>query len=134
MGERIYAGPRDEAAIARTRAWWGQKITSIYDGSSSSATITGMMWSAAPQECPQAEYTGIALEYGTGPLLKTLRALRAEQWLENHPEQRATHGPRIKQQLRDAFYTDTDAWKHQVVVRAVDAARQAIAGLTAVRN
>ncbi|MBX3620218.1 MAG: M14 family metallopeptidase [Rhizobacter sp.] len=134
VGERIWAGPRDEAAIARARAWWGPKITSIYDGSSSSAPITGMMWNAAPQECPQAEYTGIALEYGTQPLLKTLKALRAEQWLHNHPEQQATHGTRLKQQLRDAFYTDTEAWKHQVVAQAMDAARQAIAGLAIVRN
>jgi hypothetical protein len=134
VGERIYAGPRDDAALARTIAWWGPKITSIYDGSSSSAPITGMMWSAAPEECPQAEYTGIALEYGTQPLVTTLRALRAEQWLHNHPEQATEHGARIKQQLRDAFYTDTDAWRQRVVAQAMDAARQGVAGLTAVRN
>jgi len=27
--------------------------------------LTGLMWTAAYQEAPQAEYTGIALEYGT---------------------------------------------------------------------
>jgi hypothetical protein len=26
------------------------------------------MWTSAYEECPQAEYTGIALEYGTLPL------------------------------------------------------------------
>lgn len=134
VGERIYAGPNDAAAIARARAWWGEDITSVYDGSSSSALITGMMWNAAPEECPQAEYTGIALEYGTQPLLKTLRALRAEQWLHNHPEQAAKQGSRIKQQLRDAFYTDTDEWKERVLAQGMAAARQAVAGLTAVRN
>jgi hypothetical protein len=134
VGERIYAGPHDAAAIARARAWWGEDITSVYDGSSSSALITGMMWNAAPEECPQAEYTGIALEYGTQPLLKTLRALRAEQWLHNHPEQAAVRGIRIKQQLRDAFYTDTDVWKERVLAQGMAAARQAVAGLTAVRN
>lgn len=134
VGERIYAGPPDRAAAARARAWWGDKITSIHDGSSSSAPLTGTMWLAALQECPQAEYTGIALEYGTQPLLKTLHALRAEQWLENHPEHRATHGPRIKQQLRDAFYTDTPAWRQRVVAQAMDAAHQALAGLTDTRS
>ncbi|HEY0821902.1 MAG TPA: M14 family metallopeptidase [Rhizobacter sp.] len=132
VGERIYAGPNDATMLARARAWWGPHITSIYDGSSSSAPITGMMWLAALQECPQAEYTGIALEYGTQPLLRTLQALRAEQWLEIHPEHRATHGARIKQQMRDAFYTDTDAWKHQVVAQAMAAAAQGVEGL--VRN
>jgi hypothetical protein len=120
--------------LARAQAWWGRDITSIYDGSSTSAPITGMIWSAALQECPQAEYTGIALEYGTQPLLKALQALRAEQWLHNHPEQAATRGPQIKRQLRDAFYTDTDTWKQQVVTQAMEAAVQAVAGLSLVRN
>jgi hypothetical protein len=93
-----------------------------------------MMWNAAPEECPQAEYTGIALEYGTQSLLKTLRALRAEQWLQRHPEQQAEHGVRLKQQMRDAFYTDTDAWKALVLAQAMDAARAGTAGLSAVRN
>src|SRR5688572_30466248 len=34
VGERIYAGRNDTAAVARARAWWGEKVTSIYDGSS----------------------------------------------------------------------------------------------------
>jgi len=136
VGERIYAGRKDEAAVARARAWWGHQITSIYDGSSSSAPLTGLMWNAVYDECPQAEYTGIALEYGTLPLRQTLRALRADQWLENHPEHLAKRGAQIKQQLRDAFYTDTDAWKHSVVSQAAEAVRQAVAGLSgaAVRN
>jgi hypothetical protein len=94
------------------------------------------MWNAVYDECPQAEYTGIALEYGTLPLLQTLRALRADQWLENHPEQLSTRGAQIKHQMRDAFYTDTDVWKHSVVRQAAEAVRQAVAGLSGetVRN
>ncbi|NDE25963.1 MAG: DUF2817 domain-containing protein, partial [Betaproteobacteria bacterium] len=59
VGERIYAGANDAAAIARARQWWGN-ITSIYDGTSSSAFLTGLMWMSVQDECPQAEYTGIA--------------------------------------------------------------------------
>jgi hypothetical protein len=32
--------------------------------------------------------------------------------------------------MRDAFYTDTDAWKQRVVEQAVQAARQALSGLS----
>ena len=128
-GERIWAGPDDAAAIERARRWWGKEVTSIYDGSSESALLTGLMWLAAGQECPQAEYTGIALEYGTVPFDQVTDALRADQWLENHPE--APHAMRvqIKRQIRDAFYVDTDAWKSRVVDQGVEAAYQAIAGL-----
>jgi hypothetical protein len=38
-------------------------------------------------------------------------ALRADQWLELHPEADDATRRAIKQQMRDAFYTDTDEWK-----------------------
>jgi hypothetical protein len=33
--------------------------------------------------------------------------------------------------VRDAFYTDTPAWKQRVIEQAVEAAQQAVRGLTA---
>ncbi|MBE7417323.1 MAG: DUF2817 domain-containing protein [Ideonella sp.] len=128
-GERIFACRNDAAALARARSWWGRDVTSIYDGSSSSALLTGLMWLAAYQECAQAEYTGIALEYGTLPLLEVTDALRADQWLENHPQASAEQRRAIKRQIRDAFYTDTDAWKQAIVAQGREAALQAIEGL-----
>ena len=139
LAERIFAGADDAKAIARARAWWGQggdhgdhadHVTSIYDGSSSSPRLTGLMWMAAAQDCPQAEYTGIALEYGTVPALEMMAALRADQWLENHPEAPQPQRDQIKTQIRDAFYTDTDAWKSDVVRQANSAVRQGLVGLS----
>jgi hypothetical protein len=104
-------------------------VTSIYDGSSTSALLSGMMFEAAYQECAQAEYTGIALEFGTVPLAEVIDAMRADQWLENHPETGAASRRAIKQRLRDAFYTDTDAWKQRIVEQGIDAARQGLRGL-----
>ena len=128
-GERIFACRNDAAALARARLWWGPDITSTYDGSSTSAPLTGLMWLSAEEECPQAQYTGIALEYGTLPLMEVMDALRADQWLENHPETADAVRVQIKRQVRDAFYTDTDAWKQQVLTQAFEAAAQAVHGL-----
>jgi hypothetical protein len=128
-GERIFAGRDDAVALRRARAWWGDQVTSIYDGSSTSARLSGMMFEAALEECPQAEYTGIALEYGTVSVMETMEALRADQWLENHPDAPQTLAAQIKQRIRDAFYTDTDEWKAKVLEQAFEAARQAVAGL-----
>lgn len=142
VGERIWAGRDEPAAVARARAWWGGSkhdessgnaatpITSIYDGSSTSAFLTGLMWHAIYQEAPQAEYTGIALEYGTVPVLDVLQALRAEHWLDNHPEAPAELAQQIKAQMLAAFYTDTDLWRGQIISQARQAMFQAIAGLT----
>jgi hypothetical protein len=88
-----------------------------------------MMWLAAYEECAQAEYTGIALEYGTVPQREVMLALRADQWLQNHPEADEDTRRAIKRQVRDAFYTDTDAWKEQIVAQGVDAAQGALRGL-----
>lgn len=128
-GERILVGRDDAETARRAREWWGADVTSIYDGSSVSARVSGMLCLAAYDECPQAQFAAIAMEYGTQPPLKVLDALRAEQWLENHPEAGEDQRRAIKRALRDAFYTDTDGWKRQVVEQGREVARQALDGL-----
>lgn len=128
-GERIFASRKDDAALARARAWWGPEVTSIYDGSSSSALLQGLMWNVVFDACPGAEYTGIALEFGTLPVDQMILALRADHWLELHPEAPEALAASIKRQVRDAFYVDTPAWKRQLVEQAADAVRQGLAGL-----
>jgi Protein of unknown function (DUF2817) len=137
LGERIFACKDDPAAYARATKWWGNAdnassetpVTSIYNGSSTSAFLTGLMWMAAYEEAPQAEYTAIAMEYGTVPVLEVLHALRAEHWLTNHPETPAAQAAGIKQQLLDAFYVDADDWKGQIISQARQAMFQAVDGL-----
>ena len=133
LGERIYCGPDDAAAVQRARHWWAgdgaTPVTSIYDGSSTSAFLTGLMWTAILDECPQAEFTGIAMEYGTLPLQDVLQALRAEHWLYLHPQAPAAQAAQIKAQMLSAFYTDTDAWKGQIISQARQSMFQAEQGL-----
>jgi hypothetical protein len=129
VGERIFACADDAAAYARAKAWWGPGITSIYDGSSTSPLLTGLMWLSAYQECPQAEYTGIAMEYGTQPTDQVMHALRGDQWLQLHPEAPDAQRTQIKEALMDAFYVDTPDWRKQIVTQAMDAMHQAAAGL-----
>jgi hypothetical protein len=129
VGERIFACRDDAAALQRARAWWGSSVTSIYDGSSSSAPLQGLMWLTAYQECAQAEYTGMALEFGTLPIMQMMNALRADQWAENHPDAPAAQLAQIKRQTRDAFYPDTDEWKSRIAEQALDAAHGAVRGL-----
>ena len=131
LGERIHANRDDAVALARARAWWGAEVTSIHDGTSTSAVITGMIWGSVYEHCAQAEYTGIAMEYGTEPVQTVTDALRADQWLELHPEASAEKRRALKQQIRDAFYTDTDAWKQRIVEQGREAALQAVMGMAA---
>jgi hypothetical protein len=133
IGERIFACRDDKAAYARANAWWGTPeapVTSIYDGSSTSALLNGLMWTAVYDECPQAEYTGIALEYGTLPMIEVMAALRADHWLHAHPGAAPELADAIRAGMREAFYTDVDAWKGQVISQARQAMFQAVDGLS----
>ena len=133
IGERIFAGrPDDRAALLRARRWWGDGVTSPYDGSSVSASVTGTIGESVYEELPHSEFTGIALEFGTLPLMDVLTALRGEQWLQLHADTvPSASAARIRQRLKDAFYVDTDAWRGQVVSQARQALFQAADGLAA---
>jgi hypothetical protein len=117
-GEKIFAGRAAPADLARAKHWWGDEVTSFHDGSSTSAPLTGVNYNAVYDECPQAAYAGIALEYGTLPFATVLDALRADQWLANHPEAPATQRTAIKSRIRESFYQDAADWKQQVYAQA----------------
>ena len=131
VGERIYAGRDDAETVARARRWWGEQVTSIYDGSSTSALLTGLMWESIHDAAPQARYTGIAMEYGTEPITEVLEGLRGDHWLALHPEAPPELAAQIHARMLKAFYTDTDAWKGQIVSQARQALFQAVDGLAA---
>jgi hypothetical protein len=135
--ERGFAARADDhAAYARAQAWWGgagaTPISRLGQGDSVSAALSGLMWGAVYDECPQAEVTAIAMEFGTEPLLTVLHALRGEQWLWNHreggvrPEQAAA----LRRALREAFYTDTPQWKAAILAQAREAVEQGVLGLS----
>ena len=130
-GEKIFSGRDGPADLARAKAWWGEDVTSFLDGSSSSPTLTGVNYNAVYDECPRATYAGIALEYGTLSLRETMQALRADQWLTNHPEADAAARTAIKKQIRDAFHCDADDWKGMVYAQARVACLAALSRLGA---
>jgi hypothetical protein len=130
-GEKIFSGPEDASMIARAKAWYGNDVVSFYDGSSTSAALTGVAFHAALDACPSAEYTGIALEYGTRPLAEVLQALRADQWLANHPDAGEPLRSAIRSQMRHAFHDDREAWQALAYGQARVAVLQALRGLAA---
>jgi hypothetical protein len=58
-----------------------------------------------------------------------IEALRADHWVHLHPDAPATLAARIRQQVKEAFFTDTDEWKAQVLRQAREALFQAVDGL-----
>ena len=125
-GEKIHMGRDDADDLARTRRWWGDDVTSFHQGSSSSAAVQGWIGLAAYDECPNAEFTGIGLEYGTLPLDQVLLALRGDHWLHLHPDAPAAARAAITAAMRAAFYPDEDAWRAHILEQAHAVAEAAI--------
>ena len=130
-GEKIFAGANDAAELARARAFWGADIMSYYEGKSASAEVQGSMVMSIYAECPQAEVTGMGLEFGTVPFEAVLGALRGDLWLALHPEADPARRDAIRRGMRDAFYIDTGEWKAMVLGQSRVAVLQAVLGLSA---
>ena len=129
-GEIISNHMGDDPGGARVRDWYGTEATSTDDGSSTSAVISGDTQIGLAESLPNAEATGITLEYGTLPLEDMLHAVRADNWVHVHGDLSSAQGKEIKAQIRAAFYPDKDDWKKMVFDRAVDVAERTMQGLT----
>ncbi|MBF5002790.1 M14 family metallopeptidase [Diaphorobacter caeni] len=134
--ERIYSGRNEAADMQRAIDWWSgggaTPVTVAGDGDSASAALTGQMHGAIHEECPQAEFTGLTLEFGTIPAVQVLQALRADQWLHLHADDAdvdAGLAQQIHAQMRAAFFDESDGWKGQVISQARQAMFQAVDGL-----
>ena len=129
VGERIFSCRDDDAAKHRAKAWWGNRVTFMDDGSSTSANLQGNLWHTAYEECGQATYTGIGLEFGTQPMATVIDALRFDHWVARR---RLPHDERVaaaRAAMRHAFFTDTPEWKKAVLAQTREAALQAVNGL-----
>ena len=133
VGERIFACRDDDTAKHRAKAWWGNRITFTEDGSSTSSDLHGNLWHAVYDECPQAAYAGIALEFGTEPQEVVIAALRYDHWVARRRNPHDEHLGSARTAMRRAFFTDTPEWKKAVVTQTRDAAAHAIDGMAAWR-
>jgi predicted deacylase len=128
-GEIISNHEGDSPALARVRDWFGDEATTTGDGTSSAATIQGDINNGVIAAVPQANVTGVTLEYGTVPLEQTLNAVRADNWLHIHGRLVSDQARDIKAEIRTAFYPETDEWKRLVFQRSVDVLQRTLAGL-----
>ncbi len=134
-GEPICIVAPNTLGFQRARAWWGNEITSITDGTSKSTPVTGPLIGSVQESLPGAEVTAIGLEYGTVELLEVLDALRGDNWLyarglKSGLGMDSGLARAIKKKISDALYVDTDDWKEKVYARAADFTQKACRGLT----
>jgi hypothetical protein len=133
VGERIFSAREEDGAKHRAKAWWGNRITFTEDGSSTSSDVHGSLWHAVYDECRQADYAGITLEFGTLPTQAVLQALRYDHWVARRRDPHDEHLAPARAAMRQAFFTDTPEWKQAVLTQTRAAALEAVNGMAAWR-
>ena len=128
-GEKIFAGRRDPQEVERAMRWWGHDVAVPFAGTSASADITGQVASLIYAACPGARTTSMALEFGTVPFDAMVDALRGEAWLRRHPDAPPAAAARIRESMREAFFSDDPVWKGMVLGQSRVAILQALGGL-----
>jgi hypothetical protein len=134
-GEPISVLAPGASEFERSRAWWGDEVTSIFDGTSKSPPVTGPLIGSIADSLPAAETTSIGLEFGTVPLAEVLEAICGDNWLyargvKSGVGMDSKLARDIKAKIRDALTLDADDWKEKVYARAADFALKAYRGLT----
>ncbi len=129
-GELICAVSPAAKSFARSKAWYGDEMTSPEGGTSTSAVVVGCMTDAFPQELPDAEVTSIALEYGTYSVPEVLGAVRADNWLHQHGDLSSAQGRALKADMKERFFPAGDKWREMVWARADQTIGWALKGLT----
>lgn len=127
-GELIVCEPRSDPRYQRAERWWGD-VSSMRDGESVSAELTGDWLGRVDALWPRAEVTAAALEFGTVDEIQVLQALRADAWLHANPEADERAGPAIRRQVRSAFADDDPAWLATLTTRFDEVMGAALAQL-----
>lgn len=130
-GELILSGDY-AGSFARAQSWYNNEVTSIEDGSSTSAKLTGMNYFAFLDAMPPEQLTGIAIEYGTYDPEIVLTAMRFDNWIALNETPGSALWTQGKKAMRDALYCDNDQWKALVWERAKWALDKCYAGLATI--
>lgn len=134
FGEMIIEVGPDDPAYDRAKTWWGSNTKSTVTGESVSAQLNGTIDGTLPEMLPHAAVTAGAIEFGTRPSNEVFRALRKDNWLHAFSDPSELGAKAIKDEIRAAFYPDTDEWKEMIVARGREVIDQAIDGLTSSGN
>ena len=130
-GEIMSSHAADSPGYRRLRDWFGEEVTCDEAGTSSAPLQEGETVAGVAAALPQAEVTGITLEFGTVEKYEVFNALRGDNWLHLYGDINSPLGREIKARIRRAFYPETDDWKRRVWERSVEVGQRALRGLAA---
>ncbi len=106
-------------ALAFEREVFGEEVIAVAEGKAVSPPVKGMLADAVAARLPAGCRSAfVSPEFGTHPLERVLRAVRADNWLHAHGRPADPGDPltrAIKAELLEAFRPDDPGWRERVV-------------------
>ena len=129
------ANPSDEDAIDRARDWWasGDNMALVARPDALQTLIpfgTGNPVISFAQECPQAQYTGLAAYFAVIESMQELSfAARSAQWLQAQNQPSVQDSNRTHAMMRAVSFKADSSWQEPVIAQGRQIAFQALTGL-----
>jgi hypothetical protein len=102
----------------------------MLDGESVSASVSGDWLGVLDGLVPEAEFTAVALEFGTVDTVLVLQALRADAVLHASGDPLDVGSDEVRAQVRAAFADDDPAWFDAVAARFDEVISAALVNLS----
>lgn len=127
--------PSDEEAIDRARAWWaaGDNTALVARPDALQTLIpfgTGNPVVSFAQECPQAQYTGLAAYFAVSQSIQEMSfAARSSQWLRAQAQPSAADTERTHAMMQAISFKTDSTWQGPVIAQGRQLAFLAVTGL-----
>ncbi len=136
--ELITGAPAGSDSHRAAQHVWGEGVKSAASGESISTPLNGLLDRGIERALADGTRLAFAYpEYGTHPLPRVLKAMRADNWLHAHGRPTDLSDPltrAIKAEMLEAFRPDSAAWRAQVVSHAAGLVESALRHLPGVRR
>jgi len=129
-GELIFVDSKQTPTYKLAHSWWGDSVTSVVDGNSTSTKITGDVAEVLRGLPPEQMGLSITIEFGTVPVKEVLDSLAADNWLTFKGDMNSPMAARIKRQIRYCFYGEEPVWKGMIIDRVHQVLEQAKRGIS----
>lgn len=131
----LSAAAPGSAALQFERSVFGEAVIAVAEGNAVTPPVKGMLADAVAARLPAGCRSAfVSPEFGTHPLDRILRAVRADNWLHAHgrpadPGEPLTRA--IKAELLEAFRPEAGRWREQVVLAGEQLFDRAVAAVLA---
>lgn len=129
-GELIFVDSKQTPTYKLAHSWWGDSVTSVVDGNSTSSRITGDVAEVLRGLGADQLGLSITIEFGTVPVKEVLASLAADNWLTFKGKMGTPLAASIKRQVRYCFYGDEPIWQGMILDRVHQVLEQAKQGIS----